>query len=210
MNATVHILTGSGRLLKYKRNIEDASQKIIARASGVIPIKNVDIVIYDNHWNTIPETGEGGKTVGGNTIFISLNPDFPKFSRTLAYFLPRSIFHELHHAARYQAIENNKTLLDAFVSEGLACLFAQEQTDQKPDFWTAAVHGKKLRELINRAEKEYKDSIKKYRAWFFGSELTIPRWAGYSIGYKLVEDYIGKHKGQTGASLYNKPAKEFI
>jgi uncharacterized protein YjaZ len=46
--------------------------------------------------------------------------------------------------------------------------------------------------------------------WFVGLKKTIPKNAGYTIGFKLVSDYLQKHPNETAVSLYATPADSFL
>ena len=210
MSVAVHVLTKSGRLTSFQSNILKNVRGAIKLARQQIPVGNVDLVIYDNPRAAVPETGEGGFTQTPHLLFIALNPGFNRFDWTIKDRLPRAVIHELHHAARWSLLKHDGTLLESLVSEGLATHFEEIFHSGEAALWAKAVTGKTLIELQNHAIKEYVSKKYSHRNWFFGGDPSIPRWTGYSIGYKLVEDYIAKHKSETAASLYNKPAKEFI
>ncbi len=43
-------------------------------------------------------------------------------------------------------------------------------------------------------------------AWFFGSdELGIPRWTGYSLGFKIVRGYLARNPGTKASALATAP-----
>ncbi len=211
MSVTVHVFTKSGKLTPYRTKISQTVQTAVSQTKQYIPIGNIDIALYDNPRGAIPETGEGGWTENQNLIFISLNPEFKHFEKTLAYYLPRVVAHELHHAARWNTVERDGSLGEALISEGLAAHFEETVSNGKPSLWARAIEGEQLQSLIPRAKSDFTNKTYNHRAWFFGKgDPTIPRWAGYSIGYKLVSDYITKHPKETAATLYNKPAKDFV
>ena len=56
--------------------------------------------------------------------------------------------------------------------------------------------------LLARAREEYDDARYDHVAWFFGNdELGIPRWAGYTLGFKLVADYLERNPTATASTL---------
>jgi uncharacterized protein YjaZ len=211
MGVAIHVLTKSGRLTPFRKSIIKVVHKSVALTKREIPVRKIDILVYDNPRGTIPETGEGGWTENSYLIFISLNPTFKRFDWTINTMLPRVIAHELHHAARWAIQKRDGTLLEALVSEGLATHFEEQITHGSAALWAKAVKGKMLIELTKRAVSEYTSSTYNHRRWFFGKgDPTIPRWTGYSIGYRLVSNYLRAHPKQTAATLLNKPAKSFI
>jgi uncharacterized protein YjaZ len=48
------------------------------------------------------------------------------------------------------------------------------------------------------------DDLDIHQAWFFGGG-ALPRWAGYRIGYDIVERFIARHPGETASDLATSP-----
>ena len=47
--------------------------------------------------------------------------------------------------------------------------------------------------LLERATVEFDNDSYNHAAWFFGSEaLGLPRWAGYKLGFQLVQKYLNE------------------
>lgn len=44
---------------------------------------------------------------------------------------------------------------------------------------------------------------------FFVTSATIPRWTGYTLGFRLIETYKTGHSGATAAQLVDAPATLF-
>ena len=107
--------------------------------------------------------------------------------------------HELHHVARRP--------LDALIHEGLADHFAVELTGLEPPLWVLALSPEETIRLVARAREEYDSPHYSHMAWFFGSdELGIPRWAGYSLGFKLVGDYLARNPSAKASALATEPS----
>jgi uncharacterized protein YjaZ len=61
-----------------------------------------------------------------------------------------------------------------------------------------------------KAKSEFSSKEYNHSVWFFGSnEDSIPRWAAYSLGFRIVEDYL-KKTGKTAAQLVSEDAGLFI
>lgn len=212
MNITLHILLGSGRLKPFAKQIKEVVDKTIDKISNKVSITDVDVVIYDNPYEAISEIGVGGWYVpDSHLVLISLNPDFPKFEDTIKKELKRTLTHELHHVLRWENLGDDKTLLEALITEGLADHFDVEINNTNPEFWCVVLNDEQLKTLLAKAQEEFSNNNYDHNSWFFGStEKNIPRWTGYSLGYKLVNDYFQKHPDKKPSNVYTLKAGEFL
>lgn len=211
MNITPHILLGSGRLTSYQSKINEVFVKTTEKISSKVSISDVDVVIYDNPRGVIRETGVGGYTLDAHIIFISLDPAFSNFEHTISKELGRMLTHELHHVLRWKNPGYGKTLLEALITEGLADHFDIEINNESPHPWCHALNNSQLEEMLKKVQVEFDNKNYNHNAWFFGSkEKGIPRWAGYSLGYKLVNDYLQSNPDKKPSTIYALEAEEFI
>lgn len=176
----------------------------------LMPIDNVTIRVSSNPQGSIPEIGIGGFNPSANEVLISIDPDFPNLKASLQAELPAMIAHELNHAKRRRSVGYGNTLLQAIVSEGLADHFSMEVTGIPPPRWSIAVQGQELQELIDTASQSWTSGTYDHPSWFFGTTSDIPRWTGYSIGYKLVNDYLEDNPGAKPSDLVDEPANSFL
>ncbi|MCC7133320.1 MAG: hypothetical protein IT352_11755, partial [Gemmatimonadales bacterium] len=100
------------------------------------------------------------------------------------------------------------TLLEAMVSEGLADRFSMELLEIGERPWSTALNGAALTQWLDQARAQFDSRNYNHADWFFGSG-SIPLWAGYSIGYLLVKDYLTAHPGESAARLVAAPAATF-
>jgi uncharacterized protein YjaZ len=211
MSIQSHILLKSGRLSPFVKYIEKVISETVPLVQNKIPISDVDIVVYDNPLGAIPEIGIGGYTPGAHLIFISIDPSFEHLHTTINTQLNRTLAHELHHSLRWHNPGYGETLIDALVTEGLADHFDLEIFGGLPQPWSAALSGKEDKELMEKAKGEFSNKNYDYSSWFFGNEkLGIPRWTGYSLGYRIVEEYLKKHSKTKPSLLYAAKTREFI
>jgi len=152
--------------------------------------------------------GVGGFAPDARTVEISLDPGFPGFSGILPDRLPPIVAHELHHAVRWKAPGYGATLLEALVSEGLADHFAVELLGAPVPPWSDAFPRERTEEFLDRARPEF-DAAYDHDRWFFGTDPTLPRWTGYTLGYRIVEAYQAANGGVTAAELVSTPASAF-
>ncbi len=139
-----------------------------------------------------PETGVGGftnPTTGNVLVSIAENVD----RDDLTTWLPATLAHELHHSSRIRTGPGyGWTLGEALVTEGLAEHFVAEvfpSTPPRP--WDNAFPSERESAIWHQAQQELNgpDSDEDHRRWFFGAG-RLPRWAGYTLGYKIVAAYL--------------------
>lgn len=203
----LHILNAQGTLTPYISRIEMIFENTKNTIEEQIPIDNIDIVAVDNKNGIIPEISIGGHTHGPNFIVLSFDSKSEDFEDNLQKNFPDQIAHEFHHAARWQQIGYGKTLLEALITEGLACKFALEISGKQQP-WTNALRENEIEKFLEKSREQFDNPNYKHYAWFYGSD-DIPRWTGYSLGFYLVERYLKSHPNETAASLYKTKAQEF-
>lgn len=211
-NINLHILNASGKLTPYVKKIQNIFDETIIKVLKKIPLFNVDVVIYESKEGTIPELGMVGQTYGPDLIFIYLDTKFSSFvDKTLEEELNRTITHELNHAARCRTIPYGGTLLNILIWEGLADHFDMEINNKGPQIWDVALKADQVKKMMEMAKREYGSKNYDHNGWLFGSkEKGIPRWAGYTIGYNLVAEYLEKNPSKKPSQLHNLKAEEFI
>jgi len=182
-------------------------------ASSHIKFSYLDInIVPDQTWYIMPEFGFGAITYSANLLYISVDSSACT-KKAITEEFGALVVHELNHVARLAKlnIENwdDVTFLEDAIQEGIAVLF-QELLYPKSalyinndvmddiDGWVG-----KAKEIYNKKRNEYDRD-----GWFFGSE-TLPRWAGYTIGYYLVKKYYDSNK-ITLQELTELPVSKFI
>lgn len=206
-----HILLGSGRLVPYQDQIKKQFDELITKVKQNLHLENIDVVIYDNPHDAIPEIGIGGYTPSAHLVFVSLDPQFPNFQQTIDRELKRTLAHELHHVLRWNGPEYGETLFEALVTEGLADHFDMEINDtDNPEPWDVTLNDEQVVEIKAKAQKEFDSKSYNHNEWFFGSkEKDIPRWSGYTLGFRIVKDYLKRNPDKKPSQLYNTPAEDF-
>ncbi len=146
-------------------------------------------VKIDPAW-VIPEIGVGGTTdPRSGTVFVQLDYPLRDGAET---WIPATLAHELHHSSRIRTGPGyGETLGEALVTEGLADHFVGEVFPATPPHpWDSALSKKQEADLWRRA-KPLLEAAGGYnhRPWFFGGD-GIPRWTGYTLGYRIVDAYL--------------------
>lgn len=210
MNINTYILAASKKLSPFATDLQHIAENTIKKVSKLIPVQDVDIMCYDNSLETIETIGIGGYTPNQYLIYIALDSQRSTFADDIKNHLGRQIAHELHHTLRWKNPGYGQTLFEALVTEGLADHFSYEVYPGKLEAWDTAFSQGKLENLLKLAEVEYDNPKYDHSEWFFGSNpLRIPRWAGYSLGYEIIKQYLRKHPSQKASKLYASSASIF-
>lgn len=182
-------------------------------ASSHIKLSYLDINIVPNQaWLIMPEFGFGAITYSPNLLYISVDSRACT-KKVITEEFGAMVVHELNHVARLAKlnIENwdEVTFLEDAIQEGIAVLF-QELLYPKSALYINNDVMDDIDGWIGKAKKIYNKKRNDYDrdGWFFGSK-TLPRWAGYTIGYHLVKKYYNSNK-ITLQKLTELPAEKFI
>ena len=157
----------------------------------------------------IPELGFGGRAEAG-VVRLSFNPGSAAMARSLDTELFPLLAHELHHVARFRTAGLSTNLLGAMIAEGLADQFAVEVAGTDPAIWATALSGDALAGWTERSRDQWFNDDYNHAAWFFGASASIPRWAGYSIGFELTRQYLLAHPARRPSNLFAEPASSFL
>ena len=174
--------------------------------SAHISIDGLTITVETGPRLLVPGWGVGGFAPGPNSVQIAVDPSLSE--ATVANRLPSVAAHELHHVARWRGPGYGATLLEHMVSEGLADHFAADVFGQPLPPWAVALTPGEVDHWLERATPSFDARNFDRNAWFFGNG-EIPRWTGYTLGYRLVEDHLTASPGQTAASLVHASAGLF-
>lgn len=203
-------LVFESELPAHRATIEQVVAETFRQVNALMPIDEMRIVVIEDAAQTIPELGIGGFNPGTDEVRLFMDPGSPFFSSSLENDLLPMLAHELHHANRRRAVGYGATLFEAMVSEGLADHFSIEVAGIDPPIWTAALSEVQEAEWRERAAETWADSPYDHGLWFFGIGGEVPRWAGYTIGFQIVQDYLAAHPGTRASALFNLEAAAFL
>jgi len=205
-----HLTFEDNGALDSKRDaIEFVVRETLSLVNAKMSVENLKIRFKNDPSNTIPEIGIGGYNPNKQEVLISTNIGFDNLDQSIASELGPLLAHEIHHLKRRRTVGYGNTLLEACVSEGLADCFAMEVFDIDPPMWAVALSTNELENWTNTAQKIWNNDSYNHFNWFLGASTEIPRWTGYSIGFKLVKDYIANNPEQTPSTLHNESANSF-
>lgn len=203
------VFEGAARLAAHRPTIERVVRDTVAAVLERLPVDGVTVIARAGTSLVIPEIGIGGRADAG-TVRLAFDPDSPVLADALEQELFPLLAHELHHVARSRTVGYGNDLLGAMVSEGLADQFSVEIARSDPPLWSSALTDDELATWRARAREQWFDRGYDHDAWFFGTGGTIPRWAGYSIGFAIVGEYLATDPSRSAAGLFDQPATAFV
>ncbi|TXN48328.1 hypothetical protein FV232_18940 [Methylobacterium sp. WL30] len=157
----------------------------------------------------IPETGTTGEAVRPGLFSLTIDHGTPNFARALRDGdLRRTVAHEAHHGMRMAGPGYGWTLGEALVSEGLAGRFVGHLFDSPPEPWECAVTDAELAANLPD-DATLAGAGHDHRAWFFGAG-RYPRWLGYTLGYRIVGDWLEADADTGGGAWVDIPAPDVI
>ncbi|WP_375466216.1 DUF2268 domain-containing putative Zn-dependent protease [uncultured Methylobacterium sp.] len=210
MTWQLHWLEASGDLRPWRAAIT-AEVEIARKAiADVLPVPPLDILVERLPGATIPETGTLGRAHRASLFALTLDPDNPNFARALRDGgLRRTVAHEAHHCLRMAGPGYGWTLGEALVSEGLAGQFVSRVFGTPPEPWECAVTDAVLKaNLPDHATLV--GNGHDHRAWFFGFGGRYPRWLGYTLGYRIVGNWLRAEPSLGGDAWVNVAAHEVL
>jgi len=193
MTCALHVLNANGDLSDWMPRIQRAFESSLALVSSRIPVGDVDVVVYEDAANVVPELGMSGFCTSPRRMYLPIDTRHPELPTTFEKVFQSFMAHELHHCARRSIQGFSSTLGQALVTEGLACCFEAELPGGTAPVYATCVRGPELKRVQDLARAALHDSFEGWDDWFFGArEPEIPLHAGYSLGYLLVSNWLRK------------------
>ena len=195
-------------------DLANVVRKAVTRIQRELDAPSVPVTIQAGSYRVIPDVGIGGYTspVTGE-IKITMDQRSPLgLRRMLEVWLPLALAHELHHAKRIlDGPGYGTTLMDAIVTEGSAEAFVRAVYPDAPVIPWVRPLGSEEADVWRRAQREgvEPDRAAQHDAWFFGGH-SLPRWAGYRIGYAVARAYLVRNEDRTAAELATMSAGDII
>lgn len=203
------VFEDGGALEAERVAIETAIVDAAERVDAVMPITGVTIRVRANPAGVIGELGLGGFAPSGREVLLSFDPASPMLPAALDSDLGPMVAHELHHARRWQTVGYGGTLRAAMVSEGLADHFSIEVFGVERPMWSEALDSAGIESMLDRAEPTW-DGPYDHATWFYGTTSSVPRWAGYTVGFELVRRYLDADSSRRASTLYDAEAHNFV
>lgn len=177
---------------KISRLIRSAYRASQTRLPTTEPV-TFCVFYLSSYWGPVREQFNGifGFTPSGNSIRVFIAP-----VGEWLHWLPDTVAHEYHHAAWMQLLPGasltKSDLLGVLVSEGRADQFAGLVTGLAGP-WTAALSTQQECDVFKKLSPRLHDAHPNWYVLNNARAGQFPQWAGYTIGYRMVGDYLRGH-----------------
>ena len=151
--------------------------------------------------------GVSGVSLGGR-IKIFVHPTIAGFAR-----VEYTAAHEYHHeVARLRLPAGwSRDPLEAIVAEGKADAFAVRLFPRLAPPHTDPLSGDEKRRVWAMFQQQLATPTNSFRDDFmFGGAEGMPQWAGYRLGFEIVNSYLQAHPGLSVQDWTLLPAREFV
>ncbi|HEY2548957.1 MAG TPA: DUF2268 domain-containing putative Zn-dependent protease [Streptosporangiaceae bacterium] len=168
----------------------------LAHTAALLPGPRVTITIgFAAASQIVPQTGTGGFTDPrtGRQVMMAFGPALHvSASRVLTFWLPRTLALEVDHTVRIiDGPGAATTLLQLFITGGVGAVFDRAAFPGPVDPWAQALTARQQCTLWRQARPLLGDHGSGQH-WMLGGD-GVPHWAGFSIGYQIVRDYLLRH-----------------
>jgi len=186
------------KLSENNAAVHQAIDIVFAKAEKLLPAPDTQLCVFaaDPESTIIRDMGGiSGVTAGAGKIIFWVRPD-----GNWRDWLPFTFAHEYHHSAWTALHSDDLPLFDLaeyLIFEGRADSFAHVIFPQQVAAWDKALNP----EQEAAAWKQMKSDLDSpdmmaQRRYMFGGQ-GVPRWAGYAIGFHIVQAYLHTHPGAT-------------
>jgi uncharacterized protein YjaZ len=189
--------------------------KIMPRIQELIPADSITINLTKSSENILPMFGMGGGSTNNRVDFYF----DPKNANFKVPFMLHSLAHELLHVTRLRMPHWQLTMLECMITEGIADHFMIEVFNCEKPKWSQALTEEeieqymiKLKPIMNMIHESWTTEFneKYFVPWMFGrtGNDPIPGWTGYSLGWRIVENYLKAHPEARASTLVFKSAED--
>lgn len=171
--------------------------------------KKLSIFIFPIFSKFVSEkmNGAGGVNTWENVFFVEISPFESKEKQKES--IQHTVVHELGHALSKE--HRTRSIFRMLKEEGLNEHFREEMVGGGRDPWTKAISKKESVKIFNEVKRRIKSGEKVSYMELFHGKGQYPRWAGYTIGYYLIDNYLKNLKEKPNwKKLFETPSKEII
>ncbi len=164
-------------------------QKVINKISKKIEKRKLNLFVFPSFNNFIHEKlgGVSGFCEWENEITLIINPN-SNWKENFDF----SFGHELAHSLS-KFYKNEKSLGSWLIFEGIAEHFQKNEITGKKSAIVESITKEKAMEIFEEIKPHLNEETEElHRELFYGTG-RYPLWAGYSIGYYLLEKYLKSH-----------------
>jgi uncharacterized protein YjaZ len=206
---TLHWLDATGDLTAWKQRITSQIEKAYHAMAPFVHPTRLDILVERGNETTRPETGMSAHVSRPNLATLIFDPYNDNFAKSLTSGLvERQMVNTAHRAMRAAGPGYGFTLGGALVSEGLASQFVRLVFNTPLEPWESAFTDAEIAALW--PDQRTMMSTKFDHAEWFSGAGEKPRWIGYSLGVKIVENWLLSGAQLAPDRLVNVPAPKVL
>lgn len=142
----------------------------------------------------IPEDGVSGRTYSSRLVGVVLDKADVKISKQAVF---ETVCHEMSHSLRWEKLpEISEDLFDGLILEGLATALEEHAIGElggESQFFLKTIQkmtDTEFASIISKLQASFSERAYDYETIFFTGDDSLPRWAGYGLGYYYVKKYL--------------------
>lgn len=149
-----------------------------------------NITVHNMPYLTIKEQGCGGYTPSAEWMQLYVDVDSDLWgSEQLLLNLKNTLIHEFNHTVRWATASYGYSLLETFISEGIATAFEKEQTKINVDWGIYSEN--EVATFLKTAKDIGRERMRAsgdHSQYLFGTE-AIPKYFGYKFGTYIIDEF---------------------
>ncbi len=150
--------------------------------------------------------GSFGFNTNKSTITIGLYP-----AKNWKHNFKGTLAHELAHASVKKFHTLNKTTIgERLISEGIAENFRDAIVKGNSPPWTNSINKRQASLILKKLKPKMNSLDADLHNQVFHGTGKYPLWAGYTIGYYLVQDYLKKQETLDWKKIINTSPKKIL
>ena|SRR3989338_3295161 len=190
-----------------KDNLKDVISEILKRCDFVLNDEDIQIFVFPtlNEVTINKMSGVGGFCTRKNTILITIYPkkDYTKY-------LEMAIIHELAHSLSSYYDMESLSIGEGLIFDGLAEHFRESIMGREKSPLIKSTSKEKAIDIFIKLKTQLsKRDSKVYNEVFFGTG-KYNLWAGYAIGYYIIDKYLKNQKSLNWKDILRKNPQEIL
>jgi uncharacterized protein YjaZ len=193
-------------------SIESVVRSAVQKSESVLPgpATTVCVLAADANWTYLQDMhGVGGFTAGAGKIWLTILP-----GGDWKDWITHGVAHEYHHSVWTARFHNKNPILnvaDYLVFEGRADSFANIIDPLRHSPWTNALTRQQERTARRTIERRLQSTdAQLMQGLMFGGAEGVPHWAGYTIGFQIVQSFLKAHPDLNVSQWTAIPANELL
>jgi uncharacterized protein YjaZ len=177
-----------------RSNLPAIIEQAVSQVSRTLPAPPLTICVFAAP--LVPPLtyldGVGGVSRGQGQIQVFVHPIASASAK-----LPYTVAHEYHHEAGRLLAPFDGSPIANVIREGKADVFARLQYPSAPPIGHTALlaDGEHKADIAALREYERNPGSFVFAEFMFGLRPDLPRWAGYRLGYAMVQSYVKARPG---------------